>query len=141
MRAAAAAALLSIGLGPAAATVRIADDRGGQIGTYLAKYEAIKRTGEHLEIAGICASACTMLLGIIPSDRICVTSQAVLEFHTAWDFAPDGSTVASSAGNRVLWSYYPGKVRRWISRRGGLYQRILYLRGPELAAMYRRCNQ
>ena len=46
-------------------TVLIADDTGGQIGPYLAKYRALRASGERVEIDGTCASACTMLLGII----------------------------------------------------------------------------
>jgi hypothetical protein len=36
-------------------------------------------------IDGTCASACTLLLGVIPHNRICVTPRAVLAFHAAWD--------------------------------------------------------
>jgi hypothetical protein len=63
--------------------VRIYDDCGGHIGEYLAKYHALRVSGEQVVIDGICASACTMLLGTIPRDRICVTQRAVLEFHAA----------------------------------------------------------
>ena len=140
VRAVAAATLLVMEVTAAFATVRIHNDNGGQIGDYLSKYQALSRSGERVEIDGTCASACTMLLGIIPSSRICVTPQAVLEFHSAWDFAPSGNQVASSAGNQILWSYYPGNVRRWITRHGGLQSEVLYLRGLELEAMYRTCN-
>ena len=71
-----AAVLLMLGSAPATATVRIANDTGGQIGPYLAKYRALRASGERVEIDGTCASACTMLLGIIPRNRICVTPQA-----------------------------------------------------------------
>jgi len=40
--------------------------------------------GEQVMIDGTCASACTMLLGVIPRNRICVTPRAVLAFHSAW---------------------------------------------------------
>jgi hypothetical protein len=131
--------LLLTSLVPASATVRIYDDRGGQIGDYLARYQALRASGERVEIDGTCASACTMLLGEIPRDRICVTPRAVLEFHTAWDPTASGGQVANSAGNQILWSTYPSDVRTWISRHGGLRAEIIYLRGPELAAMYPSC--
>lgn len=139
-RAAAAAMLLVTEVATASATVRIHDDLGGQIGDYLSKYQALSRSGEQVEIDGTCASACTMLLGMIPSSRICVTPQAVLEFHSAWDFARSGNQVVSREGNEILWSYYPSNVRRWITRHGGLHSEVLYLRGFELNAMYRACN-
>ena len=133
-----AALLLIASIVPATATVRIYDDRGGQIGNYLAKYQALKISGERVAIDGTCASACTILLGAIPRNRICVTPRAVLAFHAAW--APSGDAVVSSEGNRYLWSNYPRDVREWISRHGGLRPQIIYLRGPELSAMYPPCR-
>jgi hypothetical protein len=135
MRAMSVAMLQLISMPSAFATVRIYDDPGGQIGEYLAKYRVLRASG----IDGTCASACTMLLGAIPRNRICVTPRAVLEFHAAWDPAPGGQVV-SSAGNQLLWSSYPSDVRKWIRRRGGLHSRIIYLRGPDLAAMYPTCR-
>jgi hypothetical protein len=129
--------LLVLGLASAAARVRIADDAGGQIGAYLAKYRALKASGERVEIDGTCASACTMLLGIIPRNRICVTPRASLVFHSAWDMEGDKAVV--SEGNRILWSTYPENVRRWIKSHGGLYSQMIILRGPELAAMFPSC--
>ena len=127
-------------LAQATGTVTISDDRGGRIGDYLAKYQALKRSGEEVVVDGTCASACTMLLGIIPANRICVTPRAVFEFHAAWDMTPSGGKTISRAGDRVLWSYYPGKVRRWIVRHGGLRTQILFLRDGELAAMFPSCH-
>jgi hypothetical protein len=134
-----AAILLMIGITSASATVRIYDDPGGQIGNYLAKFKAIRLSGERVEIDGTCASACTMLLGTIPRNRICVTPRAVLQFHSAWDPTPAGGEQTSEAGNQILWSTYPGQVRKWINRHGGLQSQIIELRGAELAAMYPRC--
>ncbi len=139
-RAAFAAMLLMVGMAPASATVRIYDDPGGQIGSYLSKYQALRLSGERVEIDGTCASACTMLLGTIPRNRICVTPRAVLEFHSAWDPTPTGGQTISEAGNQILWSTYPGQVRKWISRHGGLGSQIIELRGPALAAMYQPCR-
>jgi hypothetical protein len=134
-----AAMLLMISNPPGSATVRISDDHGGRIGDYLAKYQALRLSGERVAIDGICASACTMILGALPRNRICVTPQATLQFHAAWDSTPGGNQV-SSAGSRLLWSSYPHDVRNWISRHGGLGLRTIYLRGSELSAMYPRCR-
>jgi len=137
-RVAAAAMLLTMNVASAFATVRISDDRGGQIGTYLAKYHALRENGERVMIDGTCASACTMLLGVIPRNRICVTQRAVLAFHSAWTPTSEGEQI-SSAGNYYLWSNYPPPMRKWIIQHGGLHVRIIYLSGAELAAMYPRC--
>ena len=137
-RAVAVAMLLTMNVASALATVRISDDRGGQIGDYLAKYHALRENGERVMIDGTCASACTMLLGVIPRNRICVTPRAVLAFHSAWTPTSEGEQI-SSAGNYYLWSNYPPAVRKWIIQHGGLHSRIIYLSGVELTAMYPRC--
>ena len=99
--------LLMMSIASGSATIRISDDHGGQIGGYLARYQAVRLSSERAVIDRICASACTMLLGIIPRNRICVTSRAILEFHAAWDPAPGGTSEVSGASNRLLWSSYP----------------------------------
>jgi hypothetical protein len=133
-----AIALLLFAFAPASATVRIGNDGGGQIGPYLAKYRALKALGERVEIDGACASACTMLLGIIPRNHICVTPRASLVFHSAWDMQGDPAVTAD--GNRILWSNYPENVRQWIKHHGGLHSQTITLSGPELAAMFRPCR-
>jgi hypothetical protein len=137
--AAAMLALLTMSALPAFATVRISEDRGGQIGQYLDKYHALRESGDRVMIDGTCASACTMLLGVIPRDRICVTPRAVLAFHSAWTPTSEGEQI-SSAGNYYLWSNYPPAVRKWILQHGGLHARIIYLSGAELTAMYPACR-
>ena len=139
MKAGAAAMVLTMSVASASATVRIHDDRGGQIGAYLSRYHALRESGERVMIDGTCASACTMLLGVIPRNRICVTPRAVLAFHSAWTPTSEGEQI-SSAGNYYLWSNYPPAVRKWIIQHGGLHTRIIYLSGPELAAMYPACR-
>jgi hypothetical protein len=136
---AAVLALLTTNVSSAFATVRISDDHGGQIGDYLNKYHALRETGDRVEIDGTCASACTMLLGVIPRNRICVTPRAVLAFHSAWTPTSEGEQI-SNAGNYYLWSNYPANVRKWIIEHGGLHARIIYLSGAELAAMYPACH-
>ena len=137
-RAIPAAIVLLLGLLPAAAAIRIGDDGGGQIGAYLAKFHALRASGERIEIDGPCASACTLVLGIIPRDRICVTPRAKLVFHSAWDAQGDGAVVAD--GNRILWASYPESVHQWIKRHGGLHTGLITLEGAPLAAMFSACR-
>jgi hypothetical protein len=134
------AAFLLAGVGAGHAAVRIANDRGGQIGAYLDRYSELRASGQAVMIDGLCASACTIVLGAIPRDRICVTSNATLGFHAAFDFAGNGRTVTNPEATHMLYAGYPSKVRRWISRRGGLTPRMIFLRGKQLQAMYRPCD-
>src|ERR1700674_2326036 len=68
----------------AAAVVRIKDDHGGNIGEYWSRYTALRNSGDQVMIDGTCSSACTLVLGLVPSERICVTKNASLGFHAAW---------------------------------------------------------
>ena len=110
-----AAVLLLAGVGASQAVVRIADDRGGRIGTYVDKYQGLRTSGETVIIDGLCASACTIVLGAVPHDRICVTSHANLGFHAAWDFGANGRAVTNPEATQMLYSMYPTPVRRWIA--------------------------
>jgi len=134
-----AAVLLLLGVGASHACVRISDDRGGRIGTYVDKYQSLKGSGETVMIDGLCASACTIVLGAVSHDKICVTSRASLGFHAAWDFGAGGRPVTNREATRMLYDMYPASIRSWISRRGGLKPRMIFLRGRELASMYRPC--
>ncbi len=134
-----AAVLLLAGLGASHAAVRIADDRGGRIGTYVDRYQGLRSSGETVIIDGLCASACTIVLGAIPHDRICVTSHATLGFHAAWDFGANGRAITNPEATQMLYSMYPSQVRRWIAHRGGLTPHMIFLRGRELQSMYKPC--
>ena len=129
-----AAVLLLAGVGASHAVVRIADDRGGRIGTYVDKYQGLRTSGETVIIDGLCASACTIVLGAVPHDKICVTSHANLGFHAAWDFGANGRAVTNPEATQMLYSMYPSQVRRWIAQRGGLTPQMIFLRGKQLLA-------
>ena len=66
----------------------------GRSGPTLRILVALRSSGERVVIDGPCLSACTMVLGVIPRDRICVTPRARLGFHAAWH--PDDSGRPSS---------------------------------------------
>jgi hypothetical protein len=70
--------------GAALADYRIRKDYGGFIDQYKLKYAAIRDRGERVIIDGVCNSACTLVLGIVPLNRICATPRASLGFHTAY---------------------------------------------------------
>ncbi len=135
-----AATLVTAYCVPAWATVRITSDAGGQLGPYLEKLQSLRESGQSVIIDGACLSACTMVLGLIPRDRVCVTSRARLGFHAAWRPDGDGRQTLDRDGTELLMSVYPQPVRDWINRRGGLSRQLIYLSGGELASMYPRCN-
>jgi hypothetical protein len=134
-----AAALLLAEIRASDAVVRIVEDRGGRIETYVDKYQGMRNSGETVIIDGYCASACTIVLGTVPHDKICVTSRARLGFHAAWDPGSNGRRLSNPEATQTLYSMYPFEVRRWIDQRGGLTPQMIFLSGRQLAAMYRPC--
>ena len=134
------AAITAITTGGASATMRISDDVGGRIGAYVDQYSAVRNSGERVVIDGVCLSACTLVLGIVPRNRICVTRRAMLGFHAAWMPGPQGKPVPSAVGTQALWDMYPQHVRQWINSRDGLSPKMMFLRGRELMSMYPECS-
>jgi hypothetical protein len=122
------------------ATVRISGDRGGQIGNYVTKFERLRSSGESVVIDGLCASACTIVLGAIPHNKICVTSRATLGFHAAFDFGSNGRMITNPEATMMLYSMYPAPVQQWIAARGGLASQMIFLRGKQLQAIYQPCD-
>ena len=135
------AVVLASGVTSASATMRIAEDRGGQIGHYLQTFAMLRSSGERVVVDGNCLSACTLVLGLIPRERVCATSRARFGFHAAWMPDMDGQPVTSPLGTQALWNIYPNTVRRWISQHGGLSRKMIFMQGRELTNYIASCEQ
>ena len=107
---------------PARADLHITRDHGGYVEEYKTKYTRIRDRRERVIIDGICNSACTLVFGIVPMNKICVTPRASLGFHQAYyDKAfTFGIKVTSAEGTSDLMSYFQQQVKDWIRRNGGL---------------------
>jgi hypothetical protein len=125
---------------PAQAEVRILGSRGGQVGPFLDLFERMRDSGERVVIDGPCLSACTLVLSMVPHERICVTRRAVLGFHAARSMDRRGRMYAEPEASALVLQAYPTGVRGWIVQRGGLTSHLLLLRGRELAAFYPTCR-
>ena len=106
----------------------LTDDHGGLLSAYAAKFTACLLAKCHVVVAGLCASACTLALGL-PPDRVCATDEAELQFHAASD-GPSGSYTA------LLFAAYPPALR---ARLGRLTDAIVTIRAPELWRYVRQC--
>jgi hypothetical protein len=137
----ASAMLTLFQISTAGATVRITGDPGGEVSSYVRKFQAMRANGEHIVIDGPCLSACTLLTGIVPRDHVCVTNRAVLGFHAAsyYDDASQ-SLVPTRTGTRLVMRLYPEEIRAWIGRHGGLKPQLMTMRGQDLAALYPTCH-
>jgi hypothetical protein len=113
---------------PARADLHITRDHGGYVDEYKTKYQRIRDRHERVIIDGICNSACTLVFGIVPINKICVTPRASLGFHQAYTF---GIKVTTAAGTSDLMSYYPAAVKDWIRRNGGLTTEMKKIKNGE----------
>ncbi|MBN8981680.1 MAG: hypothetical protein J0I29_10480 [Rhizobiales bacterium] len=129
---------------PAQADLRITRDHGGYVEEYKAKYERIAKSGERVIIDGICNSACTLVFGIVPMNRICVTPRASVGLHHAYydKSFTFGIKVNSTEGTSDLMSYYPATLKSWIGRNGGLTNEMKKIRnGRDLWTIVDPCPE
>jgi hypothetical protein len=124
----------------ARADVRILASPGGEVGPFLDMFEKVRASGQRVVIDGPCLSACTLVLSVVPEDRICVTRRAVLGFHAARSIDRRGRLYAEPEASQLVLRAYPDPVRSWIEHHGGLTSRLIVLRGRELRTMYPPCR-
>jgi hypothetical protein len=101
----------------------------------------LRTSGESVVIDGNCLSACTLVLGLVPHERVCATQRARFGFHAAWMPDREGRPVTSPLGTQALWNIYPTTVRRWITRHGGLSRKMIFLQGRELDGIVASCDR
>ena len=139
-----AASVVAGAAGGAFGDYRIRNDYGGLIQRYKLKYGAIRDRGERVIIDGACNSACTLVLGIVPLNRICVTPRASLGFHTAYfdRSYTAGIKLTSYWDTADMLAYYPETVKQWLDRHGGLTPDVKTVKnGPELWAIVDPCPE
>ena len=114
-----------------AETIEVTYDNGGRFNEYAARWASYRRNGTHVRVAGPCYSECTVLLGQIRRDHICVTADASFGFHLA-------DLPATTA---ALWKAYPTDIKAWISQHGGLTDEFLLLQSPDLQQFFPKCGE
>ena len=118
-----------IPLPTAAETIEVNDDHGGSVANYNARWQANAARGVDVRIVGPCQSACTVLLGNIPRNKICVTPAASFGFHTA----------KLPQTTATLWNAYGADIKGWINARGGLTADFKWMRAPDTYKYFKRC--
>ena len=129
------------GLTSASATIRIVNDKGGQVSKYVQAFAKLRSSGERVVIDGDCLSACTVVLGLVPSNQMCATPRARFGFHAASIVNNAGQPVVSTKATQALWKIYPTTVQRWINQHGGLSRQMIYMEGFELRSMVSTCDR
>jgi hypothetical protein len=123
------ALLLLLARPVSAETIEVSDNHGGSVAEYDSRWAGYAARGVDVKIVGPCQSACTVLLGHIPRDKICVTPDASFGFHLAH--------LASATA--TLRSAYQADVRAWIEAHGGLNKDFIWLRAPEIFRFFKKC--
>lgn len=120
------AALFTLAAAPVSASpgsaLRIVDDPGGHVVDYSVRIREIAQQGRQVRVAGRCDSACTLFL-TLPSPQLCVTSGARFGFHLPFG----GRDEANRLARDFMLASYPGWVRNWIDRKGGLTSRLIVM--------------
>jgi hypothetical protein len=141
MRIVLVAILLAIISSPAVADeVRILSSPGGEVGLFLDMFERMRESGDRVVIDGPCFSAYTLVLSVVPTNRICVTRRAILGFHASRLRDDRGRLHPQPKATQTMLDSYPDAVGAWIRRHGGLTSRLLLLRGRELAGIFPICR-
>jgi hypothetical protein len=106
-------------LSPAKADSRpyvVSNDGGGLISDYVDKYNLLREVGAKVVIDGMCISACTAVLGLMPKEDVCATDYGRFGFHTASEgFA---GAEFSASGTTIMWSLYPDDVVKKLAALG-----------------------
>jgi hypothetical protein len=73
---------------------------------YMQRYASIRDSGEDVVVDGECLSACTLVLALVPRQRICLTSNAVFGFQAAvaqqeWQYPGAGSAARARCGSSI----------------------------------------
>lgn len=113
-------ALLLANLGLSSAhgggSLLITNDEGGDIAAYKHYWRQVSKKYDRVVIDGPCKSSCTLLLGVIPANRICLTSQGSLLFHAAHKWG-DRNTIGPEP-TKIMRDFYPSHIQKWLDANG-----------------------
>jgi hypothetical protein len=120
-------------------------DYGGRLDLFAIRYTLERRRGDTFVVDGACYSACTMILGMIPRDRVCVTPYAVFGFHAAFTVDENDNREFSAEGTEEMWLNYPRSVRELLRAHGWPGPNVdqptlIYLTAADLWPLYRYCR-
>jgi hypothetical protein len=118
---------------------------GGVMDDFIKYWHQVKREGRQVRIQGRCASSCTLMIGIIPKERICVAPGAYMAFHQASDsyFHPQYGVqrAYSESGTQLMWDHYKKikPIKDFLVATGGLKSDLTKLSGRHLQKIFRAC--
>jgi hypothetical protein len=131
---------------PATAAVVITDDGGGIITEFEQRYSTLKAADQLVILDGDCASACTLVLNIMPRERVCITPRVRLGFHSA-AIRRNFQIEFSQAGTDMVFKAYPEVIKKLLRSKGwdggelpGWREgKLIWLDYNDMRAFYRDC--
>lgn len=124
---------------PHPATITISGDGGGSLYEYIDKYNLMRKSGVNVRIDDICISACTLVLALIPQNRICVSEHALFGFHHAYTVdRQTGAKVVSVSATKMMFALYPPSLQEKLKEYGWFTlapDDMIYIRGSEIAPL------
>jgi hypothetical protein len=117
-------------------SVTIANNSGGRIIDFAKRSAQLRNSRALVRFAGRCDSACTLFLAL-PSHQTCISPGAYFRFH-----APSaGSQRAARMAQVYMMRKYPGWVKGWIARNGGLSGRLVTMNYAYASRFLRSCSR
>ncbi|MBR0874607.1 hypothetical protein JQ633_29910 [Bradyrhizobium tropiciagri] len=96
----------------------IHDGPGGSVVEHYAKFQQVAAEYDRVVIDGRCKSSCTMVLGLVPLARICITPRGYFMFHAAHML--NGDRTFNARGTQNMLNAYAPEVRDWVLRHHAL---------------------
>jgi hypothetical protein len=93
-------------------------DPGGNVSEHYFTYSQVNKDYDRVVIDGQCKSACTMVLGVVPLNKICITPGGYFMFHAAHH----GDRTLNPATTQQMMAAYAPAVRGWVIRHHALEQ-------------------
>jgi hypothetical protein len=141
-------------------TTKLYYEPGGILLEHEKRWKALAKSGDDVEIRGMCVSACTLITAYIPKERLCFGEHATLMFHQVRipkqgakqgvkDDLSFENTMPYLLGTQQFVARLPRDILMWIKERGGAEglpgdtpYHFLTLYAGELWNMgYRKCEE
>jgi hypothetical protein len=115
--------------------VTVSNNAGGAVISYARQLLVWKKVGVQVRFSGRCASACTLYLSLNPRN-MCIAPGASFHFHAPYGAGSRGNSTAKA----FMMRSYPGWVRSWINKRGGLTSRLIAMDYGYARRFVRACS-
>ncbi len=113
-------------------------DPGGDVEDHIKFFHYVKDAGIKIRVAGECVSACTLMLGILPRDKICIDEEkGSFGFHLART-SSEGDVELT---NRLDRMFYPTVVNTWLKAHGPQTLEVQYMMPEDFKGYLHYCGK